>query len=131
MKTFLILTCGGTVTDLVPASISDTSLIKHEKIKEVLVAIWCTDKNQCDEKWCSLAQCILDFDDELNKGRITFVSKNRPSNPDIIKADDIGEVNTTVKEEGGGEIEKNIFNDIIGHRSSVLNTGAALHIYQR
>ena len=88
-----------------------TALISNDYnsrfIVEILTAIWCTEKKQCDERKYSLGKCIMDIDEELKKGKITFLSKNRPSNPNVISVSDF---------EGAtiNNSETNIFSDIIG-----------------
>ena len=87
---------------------TEAFLTKHQEIKQVLVAMYCTDKKLCDELKCSLAKAIMDIDDELKKGNITFLSKNRPPNPNVIKATDIVSANVNQDD------IVNIFSDIIG-----------------
>ena len=71
-----------------------TSVIAgFEGVKEILLAIWCTDKNQCDELKCSLGKCIKEIDEELRRGRITYLSKNQPLNPNVINVLDIAAAN--------------------------------------
>ncbi|XP_063681276.1 uncharacterized protein LOC134816381 [Bolinopsis microptera] len=63
---------------------------KMEKAKAILLAIWCTDKNQCDELKCSLGHSIMAIDEDLRRGMITYASyKNRSRNPSVIEAPDI------------------------------------------
>ena len=63
---------------------------KMEEAKAILLAIWCTDKNECDELKCSLGYSIMAVDEELRRGRITYASyKNRSRNPNVIKAPDV------------------------------------------
>ena len=87
-------------------NLTDNVLAQHKEVKEVLVAIWCTSKNQCKELNCSLVVSIIDINEELKKGRITFSSKNRATNPNVIKVTDIDAANINMK--------INIFRDIIG-----------------
>ena len=58
----------------------------HEKVKYNLLAIWATEKDKCDQSKCSLGQCIMDINKELKKGHITFETKKRTPNPDVVKA---------------------------------------------
>ncbi|XP_063692987.1 uncharacterized protein LOC134824910 [Bolinopsis microptera] len=85
---------------------TEAFLAKHQEMKQVLVAIYCTDKNRCDELKCSLGKAIMDIDDELKKGNITFLSKNRLPNPNVMKATDIKSANI---DDG-----INIFKDMLG-----------------
>ena len=87
---------------------TDAFLTKHQEIKQVLVAMYCTDKRLCNELKCSLGQAILDIDDELKKGNITFLSKKRAKNPNVINVSNI--VSANVNQNG----IVNIFRDIIG-----------------
>ena len=64
----------------------DDFINKHGKIKDILVAIWCTDKNFCDESKCSVGKCVLDIDRDLNKGMITFRSSKIKPNPKVLEA---------------------------------------------
>ena len=92
------------VLDKVLENMTDMRLT--EEVKYVMVAIWCTDKKDCDQLKCSLGKCIEDTDEELKKGKITFSSKKRPPNSNVIKA---------TKIEGANMINGiNIFRDIIG-----------------
>ena len=94
------------VTSIVPSDATEDALSKHEVVKEVLVAMWCTDINQCEGRNCSLQKCIMDIDEELRKGRITFLSKKRLPNPNVMKAADIEDANI--------DQDTNIFRDILG-----------------
>ena len=101
------------VTKLISDNVEDEiSLNKHETVKEILLAIWCTDKNKCDELKCSLGRCVKEIDAELRKGNITFSSKNRVPNPNVIKAIDVKAANLS-----NG---LNIFRDIIGIQNLTL-----------
>ena len=91
------------VTDIVN---NEADSLKQEQINDVLLAIWCTDKNQCDETRCCLSKSIQDIDEELRKGTITFITKNRLPNPNVIKVTDI--------ESAMINSETNIFRDFIG-----------------
>ena len=79
-------------------------MTKQDKVKEILLAIWCTDKKQCDINRCSLGRCISDTDQALRRGKITFLSKNRPPNPNIIPVREIDLANID---------DMNIFKDIL------------------
>ena len=56
------------------------SLTKHEDVRNLLLAIWCTDKIICDKSKCSLGKCIVNINEQLRSGRFTF----RSNNPDVI-----------------------------------------------
>ena len=95
------------VSGLLPSHVqTPASLAKHQEMKQVLVAIYCTDTNICEELKCSLGKAIMDIDGELKKGNITFLSKNRLPNPNVIKKTDIKSANI--------DDDINIFKDIIG-----------------
>ena len=53
---------------------------KHEDVRNLLLAIWCTDKTNCDKSKCSLGKCIVNINEQLRSGRFTF----RSNNPDVI-----------------------------------------------
>ena len=74
-------------------SVSSTEIImpvynqdSHEKVKFILLAIWATQKQKCFQSKCSLGKCIMDINKELKKGHITFKTKKRTPNPDVVKA---------------------------------------------
>ena len=52
----------------------------HEKVRNLFLAIWCTDKNHYDIAKCSLGQCILKVDEQLRSGKFIF----RQNNPEVI-----------------------------------------------
>ena len=59
---------------------------KHDKVRNMLLAIWCTDnKGHCDKSKCSLGWCIHDIDDKLRSGNFTF----RKNNPNVNPAPDV------------------------------------------
>ena len=63
---------------------------KYEKVRNMLLAIWCTDNNgHCDKTRCSLGWCIKQIDDKLRSGKFTFESSKRNKNPNVIPAVDI------------------------------------------
>ena len=78
----------------------------HEKARNMLLAIWATEKNKCDQSKCSLGRCIMDVNKELKEGRITFEpkkGKNRDQNPGVVKAPDVisrcvGVINLTTQQ---------------------------------
>ena len=64
----------------------------HEKARNMLLAIWVTEKNTCKKSKCSLGQCIMDVNKQLKEGQITFEpkkGKNRDKNPDVVDAPDV------------------------------------------
>ena len=52
----------------------------HQDVRNVLLAIWCTDKVTCDKSKCSLGRCIQHVDEQLRSGRFTF----RTNNPEVV-----------------------------------------------
>ena len=85
---------------------ADGQTRKCEEVKEILMTLWCTAGNLCDVTKCSLSKCIMDIDRELRNGRITFPSKYRVPNENVIKAGDVAIANLS---DG-----TNIFRDVIG-----------------
>ena len=57
---------------------------EHEKIRNMLLAIWCTEKDDCDQSKCSLGRCILDIDEKLRSGKFVY----RSENPNVVSAPD-------------------------------------------
>ena len=57
-------------------------LNKHKKVRNMLLAIWGTDKDKFDKEKCSLAQCIVTISEQLRSGKFTFRGKN----PNVISA---------------------------------------------
>ena len=78
----------------------------HEKARNMLLALWATEKNTCEKSKCSLGQCIKDVNKQLKEGQITFEpkkGKNRDPNPGVVKAPDviskyIGVINLTTQQ---------------------------------
>ena len=78
----------------------------HEKVRNILLAIWATESKTCDKSKCSLGRCIMDVNKELKEGRITFEpkkGKNRNQNPGVVKAPDVisrcvGVINLTTQQ---------------------------------
>ena len=75
-----------------------------ENVRNTLLALWCTEKDKCDQSRCSLGQSILDISKRLKEGKFTFLLKqgknraqNRAQNPGVIKAPDV--IRTNVKVE--------------------------------
>ena len=71
-----------------------------ENVRNTLLALWCTEKDKCDQSRCSLGQSILDISKRLKEGKFTFVlkqGKNRAQNPGVIKAPDVIRNNVKVE----------------------------------
>ena len=60
-------------------------LAKYQKIRDMLLAVWCTDKDKYDKTKCSLGRCVRDIDDRLRSGQFTF----RRTNPGVVPAPSI------------------------------------------
>ena len=77
-------------TTIVSETISNPD--SFQKVRNMLLAIWATDKKKCDQSKCSLANCILETDKRLKEGKFTFLTKkgkNRAQNPGVKKAPDV------------------------------------------
>ena len=66
----------------------------HEKARNILLAIWATERDTCDKSKCSLGRCIKDVNKQLKEGLIIFEPKigkkrKRDQNPDVVKAPDV------------------------------------------
>ena len=74
------------VSDLVlDESLHHEFRTKHEDVRNLLLAIWCTDKTICDKSIrdmskCSLGKCIVEINKQLRSGKFAF----RSNNPDVI-----------------------------------------------
>ena len=55
----------------------------YRRVEQILVALWCTEKNKCDTRKCTLGRTINAIDKGLKDGDFTFHSKNRDPNPAI------------------------------------------------
>ena len=53
---------------------------KHDKVRDILLAVWCTDKDKVDMTKCSLDRCIREIDERLKSGKFTY----RETNPDVV-----------------------------------------------
>ena len=53
---------------------------KHEDVRNLLLAIWCTDKTICDKSKFSLGKCIVNINEQLRSGKVTL----RSNNPEVI-----------------------------------------------
>ena len=83
----------------------------YENVRNTLLALWCTEKNKCDQSRCSLGQSILNISKRLEEGNFTFVpkkGKNRAQNPGVIKAPDV--IRNNVKVENLTVEQDNAFN---------------------
>ncbi|XP_063692151.1 uncharacterized protein LOC134824279 [Bolinopsis microptera] len=79
---------------------NSSSSDSHEKVRNILLAIWATERNTCDKSKCSLGRCIMDVNKQLKEGRITFEpkkGKNRNQNPAVVKAPDVIRNNSNVE----------------------------------
>ena len=54
--------------------------LKREEVRNLFLAIWCTDKKDCDKAKCSLGRCILNIDEQLRSGKFNF----RRNNPEVF-----------------------------------------------
>ena len=74
------------VSDLVlDESLHHEFRTKHEDVRNLLLAIWCTkdhgaQKTICDKSKCSLGKCIVKINERLRSGRFAF----RSNNPEVI-----------------------------------------------
>ena len=76
------------VSDLVlDESLHHEFRTKHEDVRNLLLAIWCTDKTICDKSKCSLGKCIVKINERLRSGRFAFRSNNLEviASPKIVK----------------------------------------------
>ena len=66
----------------------------HEKARNILLAIWATERDTCDKSKCSLGRCIMEVNKQLKEGLIIFEPKigkkrKRDQNPGVVKAPDV------------------------------------------
>ena len=61
----------------------------HERVKKILLAVWCAEENVSNFSKCSIGKCIKDIDQELEKSNIIFISKNREANHAVVDAPNI------------------------------------------
>ena len=103
---------------------------KHEKVRTMLLAIWCTDnKGHCDKSMCSLGWCIQDIDDKLRSGNFTFRKNNPNVNPaPYVIREYLGVNNLTKKQfEAFNSEEKLVFiNGPAGTGKSVILIAKAI-----
>ena len=111
-----------------------------QKVRNMLLAIWATDKNYCDQSKCSLANCISNIDEGLKSGKFTFLpkkGKNRAQNPGVVPAPDvirnyIKVENLTVEQYKAFESSENLLwiNGPAGAGKSVLLCGKIIKLVQ-
>ena len=96
--------------------ISGLNQDSHEKARNILLAIWATERDTCDKSKCSLGQCIVDINKQLNEGQITFKPRKgriRDKNPDVVTAPDVistyvGILNLTKEQSAVFERDENL-----------------------
>ena len=125
-------------TTIVPETISNPG--SFQKVRNMLLAIWATDKKKCDQSKCNLANCILETDKRLKEGKFTFLpkkGKNRAQNPGVKKAPDVIKnyvqvENLTVEQcEAFNSIEKMLWiNGPAGTGKSVILCGRIIQLVQ-
>ena len=80
------------------------------KIQSVLIHLFANAKNnEIETKKICLADCVVDIDQKLRDGHITFESKKRPRNPDVKKISELPDEYID-----GRNINKYIFKDCLG-----------------
>ncbi|XP_063692485.1 uncharacterized protein LOC134824508 [Bolinopsis microptera] len=112
----------------------------HEKARNILLAIWATDNNKCDQSKCSLGRCIMDVNKQLKEGRITFEpkkGKKRYQNPAVVKAPDVIKNNSnvenlTVEQHNAFESKENLLliNGPAGAGKTVILCGKILQLLE-
>ena len=112
----------------------------HEKARNILLAIWATERDTCDKSKCSLGQCIADVNKELKEGLITFetkIGKKRKPNPEVVKAPDvisnyIGVLNLTTQQNSVFNSSENLLwiNGPAGAGKTVILCGKILQLLE-
>ena len=112
----------------------------HQKVRNMLLAIWATDKNNCDQSRCSLARCITNIDRRLKEGLITFESKGgkkRAQNPGVVKAPNViknylGVQNLTTEQNDVFHSNENLLwiNGPAGAGKTVILSGKMIQLIQ-
>ena len=109
----------------------------HEKVKYNLLAIWATEKDECDQSMCSLGKCIMDINKELKKGHITFETQRRSTNPDVVKSPDfinnyVGVRNLTTQQNDVFNSNENLMwiNGPAGTGKTVILCGKIIQLIQ-
>ena len=112
----------------------------HEKARNILLAIWATDRNKCDQSKCSLGRCILDINKQLKEGQITFEpkkGKKRDKNPGVVDAPDViskyvGVLNLTTQQNDVFNSSENMLwiNGPAGAGKTVILCGKIIQLIQ-
>ena len=112
----------------------------HEKARNILLAIWATDRNTCEKSKCSLGRCIMDVNKQLKEGHITFEpkkGKNRDQNPGVVKAPDViskyvGVLNLTTQQNDVFNSSENMLwiNGPAGAGKTVILCGKIIQLVQ-
>ena len=117
-------------------TISGYNKDSHEKAKNILLAIWATEKNKCDQSKCSLGKCIMDINNELKEGHIIFKPKTS-KNPDVVKSPDVinnyvGVLNLTTEQNRVFNSNENLMwiNGPAGTGKTVILCGKIIQIIQ-
>ncbi|KAL5263068.1 hypothetical protein ACHWQZ_G008463 [Mnemiopsis leidyi] len=103
----------------------------HIKARNMLLAMWCTDKDKFVRDKCSLARCVVDIDKKLKSGQFSF-RKTNPSvlpAPNVIK-DYVGVMNLTVQQHQLSTSSENLLwiNGPAGSGKTVLICGKIIEI---
>ena len=125
------------------ATIDQDTRINHDafqKVRNMLLAIWATDKNYYNKSKCSLANCISNIDEGLKSGKFTFLpkkGKNRAQNPRVVPAPDVIRnyvkvENLTVEQYKAFESSENLLwiNGPAGAGKSVILCGKIIKLVQ-
>ncbi|XP_063694979.1 uncharacterized protein LOC134826521 [Bolinopsis microptera] len=123
-------------------TIAQDTRINHDafqKVRNMLLAIWATDKN-CDKSKCSLGNCISNIDERLKSGKFTFLpkkGKNSVQNPGVVTAPDVIRnfvkvENLTVEQYEAFESSENLLwiNGPAGAGKSVILCGRIIKLVQ-
>ena len=72
---------------------SQQSPSQYEDTVEILIALWANRNDRCEKERCSIGWNVLEIDEKLNKGLITFIPnsgiRNFNSNPNVVEAPDL------------------------------------------
>ncbi|XP_063683208.1 uncharacterized protein LOC134817805 [Bolinopsis microptera] len=112
----------------------------HEKARNILLAIWATERDTCHKSKCSLGQCIVDVNKQLKEGRITFEpkkGKKRSRNPGVVTAPDVisryvGVLNLTTQQNDVFNSNENLLwiNGPAGAGKTVILCGKIIQLIQ-
>ena len=112
----------------------------HEKARNILLAIWATERDTCDKSKCSLGRCIVDINKQLKEGLITFetkIGKRRDQNPGVVKAPDVisnyvGVLNLTTQQNSVFNSSENLLwiNGPAGAGKTVILCGKILQLLE-